>query len=82
MFNPKYRRYIQSFLLVWPMTGLVCAINTMVAKGAGSILTMGTLKRWGISLAVAFPVVLFMAPLAANITNRLIKNNSGRGDRT
>jgi len=74
MFDPKYRRYIQSFLLVWPMTGLVCAINKTVAKGLGGVLTLDTLKKWGISLAVAFPVVLFMQPLAIKATNRLIKS--------
>jgi len=74
MFDQKYRRYIQSFLLVWPMTGLVCAINKTVAKGLGGVLTLDTLKKWGISLAVAFPVVLFMQPLAMKATNRLIKD--------
>jgi len=74
MFGQKYRRYIQSFLLVWPMTGLVCAINKTVAKGLGGVLTLDTLKKWGISLAVAFPVVLFMQPLAMKATNRLIKD--------
>jgi hypothetical protein len=57
------------------MTGLVTAINTFVAKGAGVVFTVATLKRWGISLAVAFPAVLVMAPLAAKITNRIIKND-------
>lgn len=74
MLNKKYRRYIQSFLLVWPMTGLVCAINTFVAKGGDDVLTYGTLKRWGISLAIAFPAVLFMQPLAIKITDRLVKS--------
>jgi hypothetical protein len=74
MFNQRYRRYIQSFLLVWPMTGLVCAINTTVAKGLSSVLTLGTLERWAISLAIAFPAVLFMQPLAIKTTNRLIKS--------
>jgi hypothetical protein len=55
------------------MTGIVTAINTFVAKGAKAVLTAPTLHRWGISLLIAFPCVLFMAPLAVRITNRLIK---------
>jgi len=74
MFNSKYRRYIQSFLLVLPMTGIVTAINTFVAKGFRAIFTMLTLHKWGISLLVAFPCVLFMAPFSVKITNRLIKS--------
>jgi hypothetical protein len=75
MINKRYSRYIQSFLLVLPMTGLVTAINTLIAKGAGAILTLALLERWGISLAIAFPAVLFMAPLAANLTKKIIKND-------
>lgn len=74
MFNPRYRRYIQSFLLVLPMTGIVTAINTIVAKGLLALLTFGTLERWGISCAVAFPCVLFMAPLSAKLAGRLVKS--------
>jgi hypothetical protein len=42
MFDKKYRRYIQSFLLVLPMTGIVTAINTFVARGASEVLTVPT----------------------------------------
>lgn len=73
MIDKRYRRYIQSFLLVFPMTGIVTAVNTIVARGPASVLTAGTLQRWGISCIIAFPCVLFMAPLAVKLTNRLIK---------
>ena len=76
MLDKRYRRYVQSFLLVFPMTGLVTAINTLVAKGIEAVFTAATLGRWMISLAVAFPVVLFIAPLATKLTNRIIKNDS------
>jgi hypothetical protein len=75
MFDNRYRRYIQSFLLVLPMTGIVTATNTLVAKGLTGLFKFGTLQRWGISLLVAFPVVLFIAPLAASLTDRLIKTD-------
>ena len=75
MFHSRYRKYIQSFLLVLPMTGLVTVINTLVARGIQSVLTIGTLKRWSISLVIAFPAVLFMAPLAAKLTNAVIKKD-------
>jgi hypothetical protein len=56
------------------MTGIVTAVNTMVAKGIAAVFTDATLHRWGISLLVAFPIVLFMQPLAVKATNLLIKN--------
>ncbi len=74
MFDKRYRRYIQSFFLVIPMTAIVTTVNTFIAKGASAILTTATLHRWGISIVIAFPCVLVIAPLAARITNRLIKN--------
>lgn len=76
MVDEKYRRYIQSFLLVLPMTGIVTGINTLVAKGLGPVITMPTFHRWMISLVVAFPCVLFMQPLAIKITNRLVNPNT------
>lgn len=73
MIDKRYRRYIQSFLLVLPMTGIVTAVNTVVAKGPAALLTAGTMERWGISCLVAFPCVLFMAPLATKVTGRLVR---------
>ncbi|MBX4201719.1 DUF2798 domain-containing protein [Candidatus Saccharibacteria bacterium] len=73
MFNKKYRKYIQSFLLVLPMTGIVTGINTLIAKGAQNLFTAPTFHRWGISFLVAYPCVLVIQPLAVKITNRLIK---------
>lgn len=73
MFDKRYRRYVQSFLLVLPMTGIVTAVNTLVAKGLAAVLTVATAQRWGISLLVAFPIVLFIAPLVTKITDRLLK---------
>jgi hypothetical protein len=75
MIDKRYSRYVQSFLLVLPMTGLVTAINTLVARGFAAVFTVGTFQRWMISLAVAFPAVLFMAPLAAKLTNRLVRHD-------
>jgi hypothetical protein len=75
MINKRYGRFVQSFLLVLPMTGIVTAINTMVSKSLNAVFTMGTLHRWAISLLVAFPCVLVMAPLAARATNSIIKKD-------
>jgi hypothetical protein len=55
------------------MTGIVTAINTIVARGIDDVFTLSLLQRWAISLLIAFPCVLFMAPLATKITARLIK---------
>lgn len=75
MIDTSYRRYVQSFLLVLPMTGIVTVINTIVAKGFVEVLTIATLQRWGISLVIAFPAVLLIAPHATRLTDRLIKKD-------
>ena len=73
MIDQRYKKYVNYFLLVLPMTGLVTAINTIVARGLDALLTQGTLHRWCISFLVAFPTILFMAPLAAKATDRIVK---------
>ena len=75
MLNKRYSRYVQSFLLVLPMTGLVTAINTFVASDIAAVLTMATLERWAISLAIAFPAVLVVAPLALKLTDKIVKSD-------
>ncbi len=57
------------------MTGIVTGINTFVAKGLPEVFTISTLHRWVISLVVAFPTVLFIAPLAIKITDYLTKSD-------
>ncbi len=57
------------------MTGLVTVINTFVASGLDAVLTLATLERWVISIAIAFPAVLFVAPLSVRLTNRLVKGD-------
>ena len=74
MIDKRYRKYVQSFLLVLPMTGIVTAINTFVAKGASHVFTLPTLQRWGISVLIAFPAVLLIMPLAVKATNYLVKD--------
>jgi hypothetical protein len=57
------------------MTGIVTAINVIVSQGLDGLLTWTTLQKWGISLLIAFPAVLLVAPLAVRITNYLVKND-------
>lgn len=75
MVNKRYRRYVQSFLLVLPMTAIVTAVNTVVARGLAALFTQGTAHRWGISILIAFPSVLVIAPLAAKLTDHIIKDD-------
>lgn len=75
MIDKRYKKYVNSFLLVLPMTGLVTAINTIVARGLAALFTAGTLHRWGISFAIAFPTILFVAPLAARLTEYLTRTD-------
>ena len=78
MLDARYRRYVQSLLLVFPMTGIVTAVNTLVAKGPAGLLTVSILERWAISCIVAFPCVLVLAPIAVKLTDRLVRP-TGRG---
>ena len=57
------------------MTGLVTAVNTVVARGIESVLTTATFGRWMISFVIAFPTIIVIAPLAIRLTNRIVKND-------
>lgn len=75
MISKRYRRFVQSFLLVLPMTGIVTAVNTIVAHGLSAVFTVATFERWGISIVIAFPAVLLVQPFAMKMTDRIIKDN-------
>lgn len=75
MFAERYRRYVQSFLLVIPMTGIVTLVNTIIGKGVAFILTFTTLQKWGISILIAYPSVLLVLPVAIKLTDRVIKKD-------
>lgn len=75
MFTERYRRYIQSILLVVPMTGIVTVVNTLIGKGMTAILTPMTLQKWSISVVIAYPSVLLVMPVAIRLTNHLIKKD-------
>jgi hypothetical protein len=75
MLDKRYRRYIQSLLLVIPMTGIVTLVNTLIAKGVVSVLTLATLQKWGVSILIAYPSVLIVLPIAIKLTDRVIKKD-------
>lgn len=75
MFAERYRRYIQSFLLVVPMTGIVTVVNTIIGKGLAFVVTLMTLQKWGISILIAYPSVLLVLPVAIKLTDRLINKD-------
>jgi hypothetical protein len=75
MLDKQYRRYIQSLLLVIPMTGIVTLVNTLIAKGLVSVLTLATLQKWGVSILIAYPSVLIVLPIAIKITDHMIRKD-------
>ena len=75
MFDKRFRRYIQTLLLVLPMTLIVCVVNTLVARGIDSVLTMATLQKWGISIVVAYPSALVILPFVIKLTDKMTKKD-------
>ena len=68
---PKAASVAFGFLVSGLMSFIVTGIATLNALGLSDQLISKWLSAWGASWAVAFPVILFVAPLARWLIARL-----------
>ncbi len=72
-FLPKrYEHYAFGLLLSGMMSFMVSGISTALAKGVGAGFPLLWFSAWMPSWAVAFPTVLFVAPLVRRILSRIV----------
>ncbi|ERP94476.1 hypothetical protein Q666_08470 [Marinobacter sp. ES-1] len=64
----RARRFIFSFYMSGIMSSLMSAIITLINTG----LSEGFLPRWGAAWLVAFPLVIFIAPLAGKMADATV----------
>lgn len=73
MFPARYSPVLFGLILSGMMSCIVSFISTIrvIAPGDGVLGAWAT--SWGFSWAVAFPVVLFVAPITRRLVARLVK---------
>ena len=70
---PKAAPVAFGFLVSGLMSFIVTGIATLNAIGLSDQLMGKWLSAWGASWAVAFPIILFVAPMARWLVGRMVK---------
>lgn len=65
------------FILTTIMTFFVSGISTVRGVGLGPDFFRIWMQAWGLSLAFAFPIVLFVLPLSRKIVARMVEPPPG-----
>ena len=73
MISPRFAPVLFGFILSGLMSLIVSGIATLRATGLVDGIFGLWMGAWGASWLVAFPTVLFVAPLARRLVARLVK---------
>lgn len=71
MIPARYAPILFGFILSGLMSCIVSFISTLRALGPVDGMFGAWMTSWGFSWAVAFPVILFMAPITRRLVTRL-----------
>lgn len=81
MFSPKYYKFIFAFFMSFTMSFIISGALAYINLGLVGNFILIWLEGWIKSFALAYPCVLFVAPVAAKAAKSLIRsddeNNSG-----
>jgi hypothetical protein len=69
----RYEHVAVGLLLSGMMSFIVSGISTALARGISADFALSWLGAWLPSWAIAFPAVLFVAPLVRPIHHRLVR---------
>lgn len=73
MIPARYSNILFGLILSGLMTIMVSGISTLTAKGLAPGFGLLWLRAWLTSWALAFPMVLVMAPLTRKIVGKLVR---------
>lgn len=73
MIDAKYQRLVYAFFMVVAMTCIMSFVITVHNVGFIPNLLQVWLKAWGFAFIVAFPTVLFLAPVMQKLVAKLVK---------
>lgn len=75
MFSQKYYRFIFAFFMSFTMSFIMSGVLTYINLGLIGNFFLIWLEGWMKAFVVAYPCVLFIAPIAAKVTKSLIRTN-------
>ena len=73
MIPARYAPVLFGFILSGLMSCIVSGISTLRAIGPGAEMIAPWMTSWGFSWAVAFPVILFMAPITRKLVAGFVR---------
>jgi hypothetical protein len=70
----RYATILVPLVLTCLMTFLVAGISTVAALGFAADFYLPWIKAWLLSWGVAFPIMVFMLPLARRVVRRFVQD--------
>jgi Protein of unknown function (DUF2798) len=80
MLHARLAPIVFSLLLSGLMSLIVSGVSTYHSLGAGAAFFINWLEAWRTSWAVAFPVVMIVAPATKAMVNRIFDSTSESND--
>ncbi|EAT13217.1 DUF2798 domain-containing protein [Bermanella marisrubri] len=72
MIPAKYQRFVFAFFMALFMSGFMSLVISVFNVGFVADIGVIWLKAWSFAFVVAFPTVIFVAPIVQKITARLV----------
>ena len=73
MLHPRFRTVVFAFFMALFMSGFMSLVISIFNVGLIDNITTIWFKAWAFAFCVAFPTVIFVAPVVHKLTNRLIR---------
>ncbi len=73
MLHPRLRTVVFAFFMALFMSGFISLVISIFNVGLIDNITTIWLKAWAFAFCVAFPTVIFVAPVVHKLTNKLIR---------
>lgn len=73
LFNPKYQPLVFAFFMALIMSFLMSGVISVINLGVPDNFLTIWFHAWWSAFVIAFPIVLFVAPMVRKITAKLIR---------
>ncbi|KZY45375.1 DUF2798 domain-containing protein [Pseudoalteromonas sp. S4488] len=73
MLHPRFRTVVFAFFMALFMSGFMSLVISIFNVGLIDNIATIWLQAWAFAFCVAFPTVIFVAPVVHKLTNKLIR---------
>lgn len=75
MIPAKYQRFVFAFFMALFMSGFMSLVISVFNVGLVDDIALIWLKAWSFAFVVAFPTVVFVAPMVHKLTAKVIRQH-------